>query len=148
MTEAHRPKGEIWTWVAKGEDRFCWPWVGAFYVSGYGRYKRTTAHRAVWASIFGEPHPDLEVCHTCDNRRCCNPKHLFAALPKVNAIDKMLKGRVARMNGDLNGKSKLTEADVTAIRASTETTRQLAKKYGVSHSNITAIRTRETWNHV
>lgn len=148
MSDHLSSKTGVWQWIAKGEDHCCWPWVGALYSGGYGRHGRTTAHRALWTQIFGAPHPDLEICHTCDNRRCCNPKHLFAALPKVNAIDKMVKGRVARMHGIANGKSKLTEADVMAIRESTETTRQLAKRYGVSHSNITAIRTRETWTHV
>lgn len=140
----------------RGPDE-CWPWLGAKFPNGYGRVnlprmngkqKGTTAHRALWASLFGEPHPALEICHTCDNRACCNPRHLFVGTPKINAIDKKNKGRVARINGSRNGQSKLKEHDVAIIRTSNLSNRELAKIFGVSHANISAIRARKAWNHV
>ena len=144
----------FWMKVARGDPDACWPWLGKTYQhGGYGRFKLpghrgTTAHRHLWSLLYGDPHPDLEICHTCDNRICCNPAHLFAGTPKINAVDKMRKGRVARMKGERNGSCKLTETDIIAIRTSTAGYRELAKIYGVSGSNIRMIRTRGTWRHV
>jgi hypothetical protein len=45
-------------------------------------------------------------------------------------------------------KRKLTEADVRAIRQTDEPDRVLAERYGVTASNINAIRKRVSWKHV
>lgn len=50
--------------------------------------------------------------------------------------------------GSTNPKSKLTEEDVRAIRASSERGIRLAEKYGVTAALISAIRTRKQWKHV
>jgi hypothetical protein len=135
----------FWLKVARSEPGHCWPWVGGQYINGYGRVKNTTAHRYLWSLLYGQPHPDLEVCHHCDNRICCNPEHLFLGTPMDNAQDKMRKGRVARMNGERNGSCKLTVAQVEAIRQSTLGHRETARAYGVSESNVRMIRRLETW---
>ena len=31
--------------------------------------------------------------YSCDNRRCCNPKHLSVGTNRENALDMMRKGR-------------------------------------------------------
>jgi len=36
---------------------------------------------------------DINVCHTCDVRRCFNPDHLVVATPKFNSEDAVKKGR-------------------------------------------------------
>lgn len=59
-----------------------------------GRFgKKWRAHRLVY-SIYVEPIPEgLLVLHSCDNRRCINPKHLFLGTEKDNTQDMMAKGR-------------------------------------------------------
>jgi HNH endonuclease len=140
----------FWLKVARGTPDACWPWVGKQFSNGYGRvqigrHNGTTAHRYLWTLLHGEPSAILEICHTCDNRVCCNPAHLFIGTPKDNAQDKMRKGRVARITGERNGSCKLTRSQVEAIRQSTLSHRETARTYGVSESNVRMIRKLETW---
>ena len=54
--------------------------------------------------------------------------------------------RLAR--GERAGLAKLTERDVRAIRASTETQVAIAKQFGVTQAAVSCIRLRQTWAHV
>lgn len=63
------------------------------YVDFSYRRVRWRAHRLAYTIAVG-PIPDgLEVCHSCDNPPCCNPKHLFLGTGSENAIDRVAKGR-------------------------------------------------------
>ena len=50
-------------------------------------------HRLVWEEINGSIPEGILVCHSCDNRRCINPDHLFLGMAKDNTQDMMKKGR-------------------------------------------------------
>lgn len=63
-----------------------------------------------------------------------------------NEHDKRLHGTVAR--GERQGASKLTEADVIAIRNDTRSQRKIAADYGVTQANIYFIIKRKSWAHV
>jgi hypothetical protein len=75
----------------------CWEWTGRISVVGYGQikdhYKTRNAHRVSYELNVG-PIPDgLVVCHTCDNRKCVNPSHLWVGTFGDNNRDREAKGR-------------------------------------------------------
>lgn len=75
----------------------CWEWIGCTTSYGYGHVtnagKRYAAHRLAYELHRG-PIPDgILVCHTCDNRKCVRPDHLFLGTHKDNASDSVAKGR-------------------------------------------------------
>jgi len=75
----------------------CWIWTGGRNNIGYGMVrdgaKMRTVHR-VAAEMAGKiPQPGQIVCHTCDNKLCFNPAHLWIGTHKENTQDMMSKGR-------------------------------------------------------
>ena len=50
--------------------------------------------------------------------------------------------------GERHYKAKLSELDVRAILGSQETSRALARRYGVNHRTIGSIRKGRIWRHV
>lgn len=85
----------------------CWEWNGCTkHTNGYGRLmvgsrtennrRSISAHRASWETFKKAAIPlGFDVCHSCDNRKCCNPDHLFLGTRKDNVQDMMRKGRWA-----------------------------------------------------
>jgi len=121
---------------------------------GYHYYKRvggkrTYLHRHIYEECFGFIPEGMVVRHTCDNPHCINPEHLLIGTPKENAEDMVRRNRTVVRHGEASNFSKLTTEDVAAIRAADKTigNRYLAKIYGVTHSNISAIRLGKSWKH-
>lgn len=96
------PVSVFWSKVDKSEGQEgCWIWMGVIGDGGYGRTRwkkrrNQRVHRISWSLSFGTIPEDLCVLHSCDNRRCVNPKHLFIGTPKDNIQDMYHKGRHAR----------------------------------------------------
>lgn len=138
-------KVEVWQ-----SKSVCWEWTGCKNSFGYGDFKldgaSTYAHR-VAAQLAGvKLGPDDVVMHSCDNPACCNPGHLLVGTHATNVADRVAKRRSAA--GTRNGRSKLTEEQVIAIRADERTLTEVAKDYGVCIATISHIRKRKIWQHV
>lgn len=77
----------------------CWNWIASIRgKSGYGAFKLNglvvDAHRVSWMIHKGEIQKGKFVCHTCDNRLCVNPDHLFLGTQEDNMQDCVNKGRL------------------------------------------------------
>lgn len=132
----------------------CWEWQGSFHNGGYGHFSvrdfNFKAHRVAYRIYYAYDPKSLHVCHTCDNRACVNPFHLWLGTNADNIQDKMTKQRQAR--GESNAHHKLTEQDVLYIRSiyipkHGEISR-LARLFSITPTNMVAILKHETWKHI
>ena len=130
----------------------CWEYTGTINLNGYGQFhhrgKLIRAHRAMYEIVNGEIPAELLVCHTCDNRKCVNPSHLYAGTHADNYNDARSRGRLNLPHSENHHASKLNARDVSEIRSSNLSQRKLAKIYGVSHTTIGEIRRGLIWKTV
>jgi hypothetical protein len=143
----------FWKKVDSSGDDECWNWNAAIS-TGYGAFgingKMRLAHRVAWTLTNGEIQADQFVCHACDNRKCCNPSHLFLGSAADNSSDMVTKGRSKKGSSQPN--SKLKEAQVIAIRDLYQrgnlTYKQIAEAFGVHEKLIGYIVRRNGWTHI
>ena len=140
----------FWSKVNKTDT--CWLWTGAPNGHGYGSFKingkEYKAHRLMWIIRHGYI-TEIEdtdsrgtcVCHSCDNRLCVNPDHLFLGSHKRNMADMVDKGRGRALKGDNHPNSKLTFKQAEEIRElhPTLSHRELAANYGVCPRTVGKI---------
>jgi hypothetical protein len=147
-----------------GADDECWLWQGPVHRTGYGNagswfYKNMgtpIVHRAVYLAVHGElPPPPLEIRHTCDNRLCCNPRHLIPGTRRDNMADMVVRGRSTKGRavlgcGENHPRSKLTTSAVASVFAMHRqgfSQRMIAVRVGVSHQQVGRILRGESRAH-
>jgi len=132
------------------QDNGCWDWTGGLNGAGYGMFwlsgKSHRAHRVSYSLYRGEVKPDVLVCHTCDNRKCVNPDHLFLGDHADNNFDAAIKNRMA--HSENHSQAKLTNEQVREILESDESQASLARKYGVCQPNISDIKLGKRWTKI
>lgn len=124
----------------------CWYWLGSISNTGYGRILvdgiNKQANRVSYMIYKGDP-ADLFVCHTCDNRNCVNPDHLWLGTNTDNMRDMSKKGR--HRSPEVHPNAKLSDLAVADILTSNERNIDLARTYGMSRSQICKIKLGQSW---
>lgn len=133
----------------------CWLWKGKPTRTGYGRFgvggRNVMAHRYSFELYSGRL-GDMFACHTCDNRLCVNPYHLFPGTHADNAADRVSKNRSAVAFGEDNPNSKLSAENVREIRSRYAgggvSQTELAKEFGVQQPAIWKIVNNLKWREI
>jgi hypothetical protein len=141
----------FWSKVDQRGPKDCWEWQAACNSKGYGHIGFSPcgsflSHRLAYSLAYGRDPGQLCVCHDCDNRRCCNPAHLFLGTCADNSADMREKGRGSA--GEAHAQAKLTARSVRAIRDSDKPRRVLADRYGITQSTVWDIQRNRTWRHL
>lgn len=139
----------FWAKIEKRENG-CWEWTGPIS-DRYGRYtfrkRPLLTHRIAYALSFGVPSGN--ICHRCDNTKCCNPAHLFQGTQADNLNDMFAKGRASV--GSRHPASKVKEADVLEIRrlsAEGHKSKNIGPLFGLSRQAVNDIIWRRHWKHL
>jgi hypothetical protein len=106
-------------------------------------------HRFSYEHFLGKAPTEKLICHTCDVRWCCNPKHLFVGSQSDNMQDMVKKGR--GLVGEKNARTKFTEKDILRIYRYIDqglSREAVARRFDVSAVTISHIATGRNWTHL
>lgn len=134
----------------------CWLWTKDTYDYGYGKLsigkgKQVRVHRYMYEKYKGEIPNGMNVLHTCDNPRCCNPDHLFLGTQKDNMVDAKAKDRIGYKiyYGDDHPNAKITLEIADKIRELYKSGKyyqqEIGKMYGISQAVVSKIILNIAW---
>lgn len=136
---------QLWTKVKRERRTDCWEWHGPIDKDGYGYITKANinikAHRAAYEDAVGPIQDGKLVCHSCDNRKCCNPDHLWVGSSFDNTLDMLTKVRNKKV-------IKVNPEKVKDIRNDPRGNAAVARIYKISTSTVRNIRLRKSWKWV
>lgn len=132
----------------------CLEWTGGYSkrsprISYEGTLLNVRRALAIDANMLKGDDDERVAVVSCDNWRCVRPEHVQLMLR--SEVQKRTSRRQNRIIGarkistKARKKAKISAEIAAEIRASTETQRQIAKRYGVSQSLVYAIRKGIVW---
>jgi hypothetical protein len=139
----------FWEKVGKFEDDVCWVWRGAVNSKGRANFRGKSAPRKAYELAIGPIPEGMNICHKCDNPKCCNPMHLFPGTQNDNVQDMIRKGRKKYLHGESAAHRKLDWPSVSEIRALYSTGRiagtEIARRFGIGTTQVYRILRGEHW---
>lgn len=136
----------------------CWEWQGNLHKDGYGFFtinsKPVLAHRISFQLYIKKIPKGLFVCHSCDNRKCVNPKHLWLGTQFQNMQDMMQKKRNGGVSlnpkrGENHPNCKFSIKQIQSIRDKFKAgfkTVELAREFKTNYKYIWKIVNNKVWN--
>ena len=153
MQQSETLRHKLFSRVVVCGDDDCWDWQGSLSGSRYGQMRvngrLTYVHRIAYEVTTGEIPAGLFVLHTCDNRKCCNPSHLWLGTNKDNQQDCVQKGRKYIARGAEHPMAKLTPYEVWLIRSLYVSgeflQREIADAMGINRSYCKRLLQGKSW---
>ena len=147
----------FWDKVNILDDFKCWEWKASVDTQGYGRFwlnkEMKKAHRISFLIKNYDP-KEKYVLHSCDNKICVNPNHLFLGNHLDNMKDRQNKNRdfLCGIRTKKSSLIKLNEDGVREIlyllKEGTKTQRQISKLMNISQPTISLICQRKIWKNI
>ncbi len=131
----------------------CWIWIGSKSASGYGVFfdegRLYGAHVYSWRLHNGIDIPKgMYICHTCDNKACVNPSHLFLGTPSDNISNREERIKYDKRTSSVVKLNFEKANEIRLLNATGKWTRKaLANEYGVSTSTIKNIVLGHKWRN-
>jgi hypothetical protein len=123
---------------------------GLFYAKGQMR----PAHRWLYEQAHGALPSNIDVCHSCDVRKCVNLDHLFAGSRLENMQDAVAKNRTSRkprVQGEKHPMAKIGESEVLKMRKLFDAglpVKEIAAYIRTSYMIVYRVVTLKTWKHI
>lgn len=131
----------------------CWLWSGNYSNNGYGQIKtkkyggkRLSISSSRYALFLKtkELKDGYFACHTCDNKKCVNPDHLFWGTPSDNQVDCSSKFR---------RKSQIVRSYSECVKVINDLSKTknyyeigiVAQNYGISLNTAKAVKYKTAW---
>ena len=131
------------------EETGCWNWQDTLLHNGYGRLqqngKSIRAHRFAYEYYIEPIKEGLVCCHSCNNRRCVNPKHLRQDTQQSNMIDMALSNNCKDQILSVEEVIEIKKALKHYYRGQIK---YLAHYYKVSERQISHIKNGDRWSHI
>jgi hypothetical protein len=127
----------------------CWNWTGYINKFGYGLFKyegrMRIASRVSFELFVKKPNQNLDICHSCNNRKCVNYNHLREDTRIANSHD--------MLNAKNQWKQSLSVDEVVEIKKALNNSyrgqvNDLAHFYKVQRQAISHIKNGTTWSHI
>lgn len=95
------------------------------------------AHRFILRTFKGIPN-GLYALHTCDNRGCINPEHLYAGTPQQNVDDRRTRNPMP-----IPGRPRLytveQEAEMVKLREQGLSYQEIAQRYNINKGTVRLV---------
>ncbi len=140
------PSNWCWEW----NKHICKLWYWQLLVTD--EHKQYKAHRYSYILHKWDIPEWLLVCHTCDNRKCINPDHLFLWTQMDNMQDMKVKWRFADTKWDKNWRCRLTKDVILEVRRianeGTLSRKEIWEMFWITDKYVSKIKSKVVWKHI